>query len=171
MMVAHQHSLVAPPLSPILAAGSSPRKSLLAQAGEALRSRLGSLDGGGSLSSMDVFEDVLCWPSLAIAQQMTLIDSALFRAVSPRELVCKSFEREELSPNVHAISERCNYVTEWAVSCIMEVKLGEGGEVVVFLPLIVSLSFFERGREKLQDLLILVVCLSFPFFFAKKLSC
>lgn len=66
--------------------------------------------------------DVLEWPSVEIARQMTLIESDLFKRIEPKEcfgLAWSKKDKRDLAPNIVAISERFNKVNQWVQRTIL----------------------------------------------------
>eukprot|EP00911_Craspedida_sp_UC1_P000321 UC1_evm3s244 len=70
-----------------------------------------------------------------VARQMTLIESELFRAITPPELVGQTWnKRPELAPNVVQLTARVNQVSYWARRLIVETSdLQERAEVYSLL--------------------------------------
>jgi son of sevenless-like protein len=66
--------------------------------------------------------DILQWSALEIARQMTIIESELFNAVEPKEcfgLAWSKENKEDLAPNLVALSNRFQQVTLWIVNTIL----------------------------------------------------
>jgi son of sevenless-like protein len=60
--------------------------------------------------------DILEWPSIEIARQLTLIESDLFKKIEPKEcfgLGWSKSNKEDLSPNIVAITDRFNKMGFW----------------------------------------------------------
>jgi son of sevenless-like protein len=66
--------------------------------------------------------DILQWSSLEIAKQMAIIESELFNAVEPKEcfgLAWSKENKEDLAPNLVALSNRFQQVTLWIANMIL----------------------------------------------------
>ena len=67
--------------------------------------------------------DILEWPSVEIARQLTLIESEVFKKIEPKECFDLGWTRDgdkyDLSPNIVAVAERFNNFSFWIRNCIV----------------------------------------------------
>jgi son of sevenless-like protein len=64
--------------------------------------------------------DLLEWPSVEIARQMTLIEADLFRKIEPKECFGLAWSKnKDMAPNLVQISERFNNVNNWVQRTIL----------------------------------------------------
>ncbi|KAL9651649.1 hypothetical protein ABK040_001594 [Willaertia magna] len=69
---------------------------------------------------------VLDWSSVEIARQITLIESAIFMKIQPKELLSQAWNKNpKASPNVVEIIQRTNTVVLWVAHQILEQKKEE----------------------------------------------
>ncbi|EFC42796.1 rasGEF domain-containing protein [Naegleria gruberi] len=71
----------------------------------------------------DVKFELLDWPSLEIARQLTIIEAKLFKKIEPKEFFGSAWTdkeyKQELAPTLCAITERTNNVSFWVRNKIL----------------------------------------------------
>jgi len=98
---------------------------------------------------------ILDYHPLEVARQMTLIDHHLFVNIPPTELLHKSFEKPETSPNIHKIFDRFNKVTAWiATEITMEANLKQRVKLVSHFILIAVKLLSLRNFSGLMSIFI-----------------
>ncbi|KAL9646978.1 hypothetical protein ABK040_013834 [Willaertia magna] len=73
-------------------------------------------------SPFEIKFELLDWPTIEIARQMTLIESKLFRKIEPKEFFGGAWAdeyKQELAPTLCSIAERTNNVSFWVRNKIL----------------------------------------------------
>ncbi|EGD80856.1 hypothetical protein PTSG_01442 [Salpingoeca rosetta] len=80
------------------------------------------------------FLHVMTLHPIEVARQLTIIDSGLYRAIKPSELVGQQWnkaDKESKSPNVLAFIRHFNHVSRWAIRTILEMSDLEERQLVL----------------------------------------
>ncbi|KAL0491641.1 RasGefJ [Acrasis kona] len=68
-------------------------------------------------------DQILDWPSLEIARQITLIEFDLFENIQPKECLSQAWNkpnRDQISPNIYAMMDRTNKMVLWTAQQVLE---------------------------------------------------